>query len=87
MRMKKSVWYSHELKKRAIKLVYEKQKEHTSNRQQSSQILENCILRTMQEWIKQHEIGYSMHKGFSTAKRERISSLRVDYTNCVRPIK
>lgn len=75
--MKKSPSYSPEVKERAIGLVYEQQKEHSSQWATIVSIASKigCTPETLRQWIKQHEIDHGNREGLSTAERERIKQL------------
>lgn len=75
--MKKSPRYSPEVKERAIGLVYEHQKEHSSQWSTIVSIASKigCTPETLRAWIKQHEIDHGSREGLSTTERERIKQL------------
>lgn len=75
--MKKKARYSPEIKERAIRLVQEQRKEHSSQWGAIVSIASKigCTPETLREWIKQYDIDHGHREGLSTAERDRMKEL------------
>lgn len=69
--------FSPELRERAIRLVYEQRKEHSS---QWATIVSvagkiGCSTQTLDSWIKRHDIDSGLKAGVTTTEAERVKAL------------
>lgn len=75
--MGKESRFSPEVKERAVRLVYEQQKETESQwaaiRSVSSKI--GCSAETLRNWIRKEEIDTGKREGLTTTEREHMKQL------------
>ena len=75
--MKTSNRYSPEVRERAVRMVFEHQKEHTSQWAAIESIAAKigCTKQTLCNWVRQAERDQGMRDGLTTAERDRIKAL------------
>jgi transposase-like protein len=75
--MKNQISYSPEVRERAVRLVFEQQKEHESQWSAIKSIASKigCTAETLQTWIRRTEIDQGIQGGMSTADHERLKEL------------
>ena len=75
--MNKRIRHSPEIKERAIRLVQEQRREHSSQWATIVCIATKigCTAEALREWIKQHDIDQGKREGLSTTERERMKAL------------
>ena len=75
--MKNQISYSPEVRERAVRLVFEQQKEHESQwsaiKSMASKI--GCTTGTLRIWVRRSEIDQGIRGSMSTADRERLKEL------------
>jgi len=76
--MGKETRFSPDVKERAVRLVYEQQKESDSSqwaiiRSVASKI--GCSPETLRHWIRKDEIDNGKHEGLTTTEREHMKQL------------
>ncbi len=79
MVMGKETRFSSEVKERAVRLVYEKQKETSLSQwaiicSVASKI--GCSAETLRHWIRRNEIDTGKREGLTTAEREEFKRLQ-----------
>ena len=75
--MKNQISYSPEVRERAVRLVFEQQKEHESQWSAIKSIASKigCTAETLRTWVRRTEIDQGIRGGMSTADRERLKEL------------
>ena len=75
--MKNQISYSPEVRERAVRLVFEQQKEHESQWPAIESIASKigCTAETLRTWVRRTEIDQGIRGGMSTADRERLKEL------------
>ena len=75
--MKNQISYSPEVRERAIRLVFEQQKEHESQWPAIKSITSKigCTAETLRTWVRRTEIDQGLRGGMSTTDRERLKEL------------
>ena len=75
--MKTTNRYSPEVRERAVRMVFEHQKEHTSQWAAIESIAAKigCTKQTLCNWVRQAERDQGMRDGLTTAERDRIKAL------------
>ena len=75
--MKNQISYSPEVRERAVRLVFEQQKEHESQWMAIKSIASKigCTAETLRTWVRRTEIDQGIRGGLSTADRERLKEL------------
>ena len=72
--MKNQISYSPEVRERAIRLVFEQQKEHESQWPAITSKI-GCTAETLRTWVRRTEIDQGLRGGMSTTDRERLKEL------------
>ena len=75
--MKKSTRYSPEVRERAVRLVFEHEKEHPSQWAAISSIAPKigCSPETLRGWVRRAETDQARRGGMTTSDRERLKDL------------
>ena len=75
--MKNQISYSPEVRERAVRLVFEQQKEHESQWSAIKSIASKigCTAETLRTWVRRTEIDQGLRGGMSTTDRERLKEL------------
>ena len=75
--MDKTRKYSPEIRERAVRLVFEQQKEHGSQWSAIGSIAGKigCTRETLRNWVRRAEIDQGMRGGLTTTERERLKAL------------
>ncbi len=75
--MKNQISYSPEVRERALRLVFEHQKEHESQWAAIKSIASKigCTAETLRTWVRRTEVDQGDRGGMSTADRERLKEL------------
>ena len=75
--MKNQVSYSPEVRERAVRLVFEQQKEHESQWSAIKSIASKigCTAETLRTWVRRAETDQGIRGGMSTTDRERLKEL------------
>ena len=75
--MKNQISYSPEVRERAVKLVFEQEKEHGSQWSAIKSIASKirCTAETLRTWVRRIEVDQGIRGGMSTADRERLKEL------------
>mgnify|MGYP000903409588 CR=1 FL=1 len=75
--MKNQISYSPKVRERAVRLVFEQQREHGSQwcaiKSIASKI--GCTAETLRTWVRRVETDQGMQAGMSTSDRERLKEL------------
>ncbi len=75
--MKNQISYSPEVRERAVRLVFEQQKEHESQWSSIKSIASKigCTAETLRAWVRRAETDRGIRGGLSTSDRERLKEL------------
>ena len=75
--MKNQISYSPEVRERAVRLVFEQQKEHESQWMAIKSIASKigCTAETLRTWVRRTETDQGIRGGMSTADRERLKEM------------
>ena len=75
--MKNQISYSPEVRERAVRLVFEQQKEHESQWAAIKSIASKigCTAETLRTWVRRTETDHGIRGGMPTADRERLKEL------------
>jgi transposase len=75
--MKKTTRYSPEIRERAVRMVFEQQKEHDSQWSAIGSIAGKigCTPETLRKWVRRAEIDQGMRGGLTSTDRERLKEL------------
>ncbi len=75
--MNKRVRYAPEVRERAVRLVFEHQREHGSQWATIESIASKigCTPETLRKWVRQSERDQGIREGMSSADRERLKQL------------
>jgi transposase-like protein len=75
--MNKTTRYSREVRDRAVRLVFEQQKEHGSQWSAIGSIAGKigCTPETLRKWVRRAEIDQGIRGGLTSTERERLKEL------------
>ena len=75
--MSKSIRYSPEVKKRAVRMVFDHQREYPSQWQAVVSIATKigCTAETLRKWVRRAEIDSGRRDGVTSEERDRIKEL------------
>jgi len=75
--MKKTTRYSPEIRERAVRMVFEQQKEHDSQWSAIGSIAGKigCTPETLRKWVRRAEIDQGIRGGLTSTDRERLKEL------------
>jgi len=75
--MKNQIRYSQEVKERAVRMVFEHEKEYSSQWSAISSIAPKigCTPETLRTWIRQAERDQGIRPGMTSAERDRMKEL------------
>ena len=75
--MKNQISYSPEVRERAVRLVFEQQKEHESQWMAIKSIASKtgCTAETLRTWVRRTETDQGIRGGMSIADRERLKEM------------
>jgi transposase-like protein len=75
--MNKTTKYSREVRDRAVRLVFEQQKEHGSQWSAIGSIAGKigCTPETLRKWVRRAEIDQGIRGGLTSTERERLKEL------------
>jgi len=75
--MNKRVRYAPEVRERAVRLVFENQREHGSQWATIQSIASKigCTPETLRKWVRQSERDQGIREGMSSSDRERLKQL------------
>ena len=75
--MKKPIKFSPESRERAVRMVMEHRKDHSSQWATIESIAPKigCTPQTLHGWVRRHEVDQGMRDGMTTEERERIKTL------------
>ena len=75
--MSKSIRYSPEVRERAVRMVFEHQREYPSQWQAVVSIASKigCTAETLRKWVRRAEIDTGRREGVSSDERNRIKEL------------
>jgi len=76
--MSKSIRYSPEVRERAVRMVFEHQREYPSQWQAVVSIASKigCTAETLRKWVRRAEIDSGRRAGVTSDERNRIKELR-----------
>jgi transposase len=75
--MNKTTKYSSEIRDRAVRMVFEQQKEHDSQWSAICSIAGKigCTAETLRKWVRRAEIDQGIRGGLTSTDRERLKEL------------
>ena len=75
--MKKSTRYSPEVRERAVRLVFEHEREYASQWSAIGSIAQKigCSPETLRSWVRRAETDQGRREGLTTSDRERLKAL------------
>jgi transposase len=75
--MKKTTRYSPDIRDRAVRLVFEQEKEHGSQWSAIGSIAGKigCTPETLRKWVRHAEIDQGIRGGLTSTERERLKAL------------
>jgi len=75
--MNRTTKYSPEIRERAVRLVFEQQKEHGSQWSAIESIAGKigCTPETLRKWVRRAEIDGGIRGGLTSTERERLKAL------------
>jgi transposase-like protein len=75
--MNKTTRYSREIRDRAVRLVFEQQKEHGSQWSAIESIAGKigCTAETLRKWVRRAEIDEGIRGGLTSTEREKLKAL------------
>ena len=75
--MSKSIRYSPEVKERAVRMVFDHQREYPSQWQAVVSIATKigCTAETLRKWVRRAEIDSGRREGVTSEERDRIKEL------------
>jgi transposase-like protein len=75
--MKNQISYSPEVRERAVRLVFEQQREHESQWSAIKSIASKigCAAETLRTWVRKAETDQGIRGGMSTSDREKLKEL------------
>ena len=75
--MKNQISYSPEVRERAVRLVFEQQKEHETQWSAIKSIASKigCTAETLRTWVRRTETDQGIRGGMSTSDREQLKEL------------
>ncbi len=75
--MNKKTKYSPEIRERAVRMVFEQQKEHDSQWSAIGSIAGKigCTPETLRNWVRRAEIAQGIRGGLTSTERERLKEL------------
>ncbi len=75
--MNKTTRYTPEIRERAVRLVFEQQKEHDSQWSAIGSIAGKigCTAETLRKWVRRAEIDQGIRGGLSSTEHERLKAL------------
>ena len=75
--MSKSIRYSPEVRERAVRMVFEHQREYPSQWQAVVSIATKigCTAETLRKWVRRAEIDSGRREGVTSEERDRIKEL------------
>jgi transposase len=75
--MNKSTRYSPEVRERAVRLVFEHEREYASQWSAITSIAEKigCTPETLRKWVRRAETDAGRREGLTTSDRERVKQL------------
>lgn len=87
--MSKAMTYSPEVRERAVRMVFEHQKDHTWQWATIASIAGKigCTAQTLCNEVRQAECDQGRREGLSTSEREKMKSLERECGSCGRPTR